>query len=77
MIVYTNKFIQTIFTIINLSILKQTFALQADVVRVADDDVVEDFDAQQFARFHQPLVQTDVNFGGGGVAGGVIMNKDK
>jgi len=52
--------------------LKQSLTFHTYVVRVADDDVVEDFDAQQFACFHQPLVQADIQFGGGGVAGGVI-----
>lgn len=42
--------------------LKQSFTLHADILRIADDDVVEDFYAEQFSRFHQPFVQADVYF---------------
>ena len=43
---------------------------------IPDDNVVEDFDADDLSGFHQPFRQADILLGDGSIAGRVIMDKD-
>jgi hypothetical protein len=61
--------------IIKLSALKQPPGFHAGMLVIRDDDMVEDFNADDRPGFYQSFCQADILLGGGNIAGGVIMHE--
>lgn len=59
-----------------LRLLQQAVFFKAAEAVLGNDDVVEDFDAQELAGFDQPFVHGQVFFGRLEVAGRMVMSQD-